>query len=60
VLICSTAFAALGRAQARILGYPELPILVVPHPFGNKSREEIIGLAQWCADELAKLSAEVV
>ena len=58
VLICSTAFEALGRAQARNLGYPEMPMLVVPHPFGSRTRDEINSIAEWCADELAKLSGE--
>ena len=53
--ICSTAFQTLGRAQARALGNPELPIAIIPHPFGLRSREEVRQMAEKCVDEIAKL-----
>jgi hypothetical protein len=55
VTICSAAFLTLGRAQARALGDPELPIAVVPHPFGLRSREEIREIAAQCTDDLVTL-----
>jgi hypothetical protein len=55
VTICSTAFLTLGRAQARALGDAELPIAVVPHPFGLRSREEIREIAAKCTDDLVEL-----
>jgi hypothetical protein len=55
VTICSTAFVTLGRAQARALGQADLPIAVVPHPFGLRSRDEIRDIAATCADDLARL-----
>jgi hypothetical protein len=55
VTICSTAFVTLGRAQARALGDADLPIAVVPHPFGLRSREEIREIAAKCTDELIEL-----
>jgi len=55
VAICSTAFLTLGRAQARALGNPELPIAVIPHPFGLRSREEVRQMAEKCVDDIAKL-----
>jgi hypothetical protein len=54
--VCSTAFAALGRAQARALGYPDLPLVIVQHPFGSRTRNEIREIAARCADEIAKLA----
>jgi hypothetical protein len=58
VTICSTVFLALGRAQARALNHPDLPIVTVPHPFGSRSRAEIRGLAEQClADVVATLAA---
>ena len=54
--ICSTPFAALGRAQASALGYSSLPIAVVPHPFGTVSREAVREMAQQCVDEIAALA----
>ena len=55
--ICSTAFLTLGRAQARALGNPELPIAVIPHPFGLRSREEVREMAEKCVEDIAKLVA---
>ncbi len=54
--VCSTAFETLGRAQARALGEPGLPLLIIPHPFGTRTRDEIAVLAQSCADQLARLA----
>lgn len=53
--MCSTAFVTLGKAQARSLGYPELPIAVIPHPFGLRSRDEVRQIAERCVDDIAKL-----
>ena len=53
--ICSTAFLTLGRAQARALGNPELPIAVIAHPFGLRTREEVRQVAEKCVDDIAKL-----
>ena len=53
--ICSTAFVTLGKAQARALGDADLPIAVIPHPFGLRSRDEVRDIASKCVDELAEL-----
>ncbi|MCW5605157.1 MAG: hypothetical protein KIT18_11500, partial [Burkholderiales bacterium] len=55
ITVCSTVFLKLGRAQATALGYPGLPIAAIPHPFSNRSREEIHGLAEQCASEIVRL-----
>jgi hypothetical protein len=55
VTICSTAFVTLGKAQARALGDADLPIAVIPHPFGLRSRDEVRDIASKCVDELAEL-----
>ena len=55
--VCSTAFVTLGKAQARALGYPGLPIAVIPHPFGVRSRDEVRQIAETCIDDIAKLVA---
>jgi hypothetical protein len=57
VTICSTAFLTLGRAQARALGSPELPIAVIAHPFGLRTREEVREMAGQCVDDIARLVA---
>ena len=53
--ICSTAFATLGRAQARALGRAELPIAVIVHPFGVRTRDEVRDIASTCVDEVVEL-----
>ena len=55
VTVCSTAFLTLGKAQARALGDSKLPIAVIPHPFGLRSRDEVREIASKCADDLAAL-----
>jgi hypothetical protein len=54
--ICSTAFITLGKAQASALGNAELPIAVVGHPFGIRSRDEVRQMADKCTDDIAKLA----
>ena len=46
----------LGRAQARALGRPDMPIAVIPHPFGVRTREEVRKLAAACVDDVVKLA----
>ena len=58
--VSSTAFVALGRAQARALGYADLPIAVIPHPFGNQSRAKVREIAEQCTDDIAKLVCETL
>ena len=53
--MCSTAFLTLGRAQASALGRSDLPIAVIAHPFGLRTREEVRDIAEKCADDIARL-----
>jgi hypothetical protein len=53
--ICSTAFITLGRAQASALGRPHLPIAVIAHPFGLRSRDEVRQMAETCVDDVVNL-----
>lgn len=56
VAICSSAFTTLGRAQARALGHATLPIAVIPHPFGTRTRDDVKTLADACIDDVVKLA----
>ena len=56
--VCSTSFIGLGRAQQKALGSPDLPIALVPHPFGTRSRDELKTIAAKCADDIARLLCE--
>ena len=53
--MCSTAFATLGRAQARALGHPDLPIAVIAHPFGIRTRDEVRQIAEQCVEQIVRL-----
>ena len=55
--VVSHAFIGLGRAQARALGFPELSLAVIPHPFGSRTRDEVRALADKCVAEIVKLAA---
>ncbi len=55
--VVSTAFSSLGKAQARALGHPTLPLAIIPHPFGSRNREDVRALAEKCVAEIIKLAA---
>ena len=40
-VVCSTPFEKLGRAQARVLGAPELPLVMIPHPLGGLTMDDV-------------------
>ena len=44
-VICSDPFQALGRNQARVLGKPDLPLVMIQHPLGGLSMEQVEGRA---------------
>ena len=49
----STALQAALR-PARSLGFPDLPLVVIPHPFGSRSRDEVRAMAQPCVAEIVR------
>ena len=44
-VICSEPFRALGKNQARVFGAPDLPLVMIPHPLGGLSLEQVEGRA---------------
>jgi hypothetical protein len=44
-VICSDAFLALAKTQARVLGVPDLPLVIIPHPLGGLSLAAVEGRA---------------
>jgi len=56
LVVCSTAFTTLGRSQLKALGCADLPIAVMPHPFGVRTRAEVRSLAETLVDEIARLA----
>jgi len=41
VLICSTTFVPLARAQRVAAGVPDLPLVVIDHPLGGIDAEAV-------------------
>jgi hypothetical protein len=58
ITICSAAFKTLGHAQASALGKRDLPIAVMPHPFGLRKREEVRAIAEQCVLDIARLMSK--
>src|SRR5213075_2817984 len=55
MVICSTSFLTLGRAQLKALG-SDAPIAVIPHPFGVRTRDEVRAIAAACAEDIVRLA----
>jgi predicted dienelactone hydrolase len=36
------------------LGNPSLPIVVIPHPFGSRKREEVSEMAKQCVTDIVR------
>jgi hypothetical protein len=41
VVVCSEPFVGLARAQAKVFGVPDLPLLIIPHPLGGLRLEDV-------------------
>jgi hypothetical protein len=44
--VASTEFVPAAKAQARALGYAELPSVFVPHPIQDRTDDEMRALAE--------------
>ncbi len=44
-VICSDPFRTLGKTQSRVFGVPDLPLVMIPHPLGGLSIEQVQGRA---------------
>jgi hypothetical protein len=52
VTVCSNRFEVLARATATGMGMPNLPLVIVPHPIGGISAEEVIVKADGIVDKV--------
>ena len=50
--ICSDRFEFLARYTAKSLGMPDLPLVIVPHPIGGLSPEEVKAKADGIIDNV--------
>ena len=57
-VIVSVPFENLGKAQSRVFGVPDLPLVIIPHPLGGLSLEQVEGRAHHALPQLAKLIRE--
>jgi hypothetical protein len=54
-VICSEAFLKLGTTQARVFGVPDLPLVIIPHPLGGLSIEQVQGRALVAIPQVVEL-----
>ena len=57
-VICSEPFVKLGRTQALILGTPDLPLVVIPHPVGGLALDKVAERAAVAVPQVVKLIEE--
>ena len=53
--IATTAFQVLARTQAKALGRPELPVAIIPHPLGPRSRQELQDLVDKQLEDMVNM-----
>ena len=57
-VICTDAFERMGRATAAVAGLADYPFLMVPHPVGRLSPDQLRGRAvEALPDVVARLTA---
>lgn len=57
-VVCSDPFIKLGRTQALVLGTPDLPLVIVPHPVGGLALEGVRERALVAVPQVVKLIQE--
>ena len=57
-VICSTPFEKLGRAQARVFGVPDLPLVMIEHPLGGLAMVDVRARAAQAAPQVVALLRE--
>ena len=57
-VVCSDSFMKLGRAQAKVFGVPELPLLQIAHPLGGLAMEQVRERAAIALPQLIKFIKE--
>ena len=57
-VICSEPFLRLGRTQSKVLGVPDLPLIVIKHPLGGLALDDVKARADSALAQLLKLLRE--
>ena len=55
VAVVTAPFLATGRAMAELHGMPDYPFVVVPHPFGSLTAEEVQARADDAVERIEAL-----
>jgi hypothetical protein len=59
-VVVTAVFENLGRTAARAQGYPDLPMLVLPHPMEARPEAEVRAIARARFTELIRLLTQEV
>ena len=54
VCVATPVFQPLIEVRRRQLGYPDLPVVYVPHPFINRTAEEVDRIAEESVDAVVR------
>ena len=55
VVLCTTPFEVTSKNIAKVLGLPEFPFVLLEHPLGSKSMEEIDARAEIAAQAAVEI-----
>lgn len=55
VVLCTTPFEVTSKNIARVLGLPEFPFVLLPHPLGSNTAEEIEARAEIATEASAEI-----
>jgi hypothetical protein len=57
-VICTDAFVVTAQTMARVCGIPQYPFVVVPHPVGSLTPEQVAERARSAAIAVARILLE--
>lgn len=57
-VVCSDPFIKLGKTQAMVLGTPDLPLVIIPHPVGGLALEGVKERAMVAVPQVVRLIQE--
>lgn len=59
-VICSEPFLGLAKTQARVFGFPDLQIILIPHPLGGLDLDGVKSRAEVAASQAVRLIKELI
>ncbi len=57
-VICTAEFATPARTMARVLGIPDYPVVLVPHPLGSLTPARVAERGREAAESVARVLLE--